>query len=647
MGGLAKKLLASAGGSVAKDPYFKDTVLLLNGDDAVDGKQNNTFLDSSVNNLAISAFGNVSQGSFSPFSKEAGKWGVSFDGSGDYLTVPTIILDGDFTVELWFYQSATVSSYLILTGYGTSSSWLGFTSNNTTFTVAGYNGLIAQVAIPSGLNKWTHYAVTKAGSIWRLFVDGVQYGGDLSNTLPLCIDRIGAYGTQYNPNGYISNLRVVKGTALYTANFTPPTSPLTAVAGTSLLCCQDNQFKDNSANNFTLTPNGNVAVTPFSPFANSAAYRPVVNGGSGYFNSSYLRVASGVLEANGDVTIEAWIYPFTTLVDGLFDGGPNQTNIIRNHNNQAGVNKFSRQGQESTGATFTVKPNSWQHLAVTYSSGVIRVFVDGILAGTGSYSSGYSAGSNFTVGSINNTYSYFNGIIGEFRVVKSVIYTTNFTPPTGPLTPITNTSLLLNFTNAGIYDNTGMNNIETVGNARVSTSVKKYGTGAMYFDGSGDYLTFARTEAFNFSTGDFTVEAWVYPTVINSIFDAIFSISGTSGNWNATGNGMVISVAILSMASTATNGVAYSSSVSANTWSHLAVSRSGSTVRVFINGTTVLTHTNSVAIGGTTNGNPTIGVFDGGTRYPFTGYIDDLRITKGVARYTANFTPPNEPLPIE
>jgi hypothetical protein len=55
-------------------------------------------------------------------------------------------------------------------------------------------------------------------------------------------------------------------------------------------------------------------------------------------------------------------------------------------------------------------------------------------------------------------------------------------------TAITNTSLLLLAPNAGIFDNTGKNNLETVGNAQIDTSVKKYGTGSMEFDGTGDYL---------------------------------------------------------------------------------------------------------------------------------------------------------------
>jgi hypothetical protein len=104
-----------------------------------------------------------------------------------------------------------------------------------------------------------------------------------------------------------------------------------------------------------------------------------------------------------------------------------------------------------------------------------------------------------------------NGYISDIRVVKgTAVYTTTFTPPTAPLNAITNTSYLLKFTNAGIYDHAMLNDLETVGNAQVSTSVVKYGTGSMYFDGAGDYLSRPASSLYALGTGDFTIEAWVY-----------------------------------------------------------------------------------------------------------------------------------------
>jgi len=173
-----------------------------------------------------------------------------------------------------------------------------------------------------------------------------------------------------------------------------------------------------------------------------------------------------------------------------------------------------------------------------------------------------------------------------------------------------------------------------VGNAQISTSVSKFGGASLAFDGTSDYLLAPSTPNFAFGTGDFTVEMWLYPTAsfgsggvnivgINSSGGGLF-VGGTNKiAWNLFGTGDL---------------VAFSSFTSSynNVWTHVAYTRSGTTGRLFINGTqqasgtdsTNYTVTTNFAIGAANNGNQA-----------YTGYIDDLRITKGIARYTTNFTP--------
>jgi hypothetical protein len=110
-----------------------------------------------------------------------------------------------------------------------------------------------------------------------------------------------------------------------------------------------------------------------------------------------------------------------------------------------------------------------------------------------------------------STTSSVNGYLSNLRALQgTALYTTSNTPPTTPLTAITNTALLLNFTNGQIFDNAMMSNFVTVGNAQISTSIFKYGTGSIAFNGSTSYLTSNANLTNNFSTGNFTIECWVY-----------------------------------------------------------------------------------------------------------------------------------------
>lgn len=169
------------------------------------------------------------------------------------------------------------------------------------------------------------------------------------------------------------------------------------------------------------------------------------------------------------------------------------------------------------------------------------------------------------------------------------------------------------------------------GNAQISTAQSKFGGSSLYLDGNGDYLVVPASTDFLF-TGDFTIEAWVYPTAGS---DSIIGMNGSvialkfggDNKFRLYANGWSIGSA---------------SADALNTWHHVAVSRSGSTVRMYVNGVQVATTTDSGNIGSSSSplriGTDTEFVM-------FAGYIDDLRVTKGVARYTAGFTPPTEPFP--
>jgi hypothetical protein len=280
------------------------------------------------------------------------------------------------------------------------------------------------------------------------------------------------------------------------------------------------------------------------------------------------------------------------------------------------------------------------------------LYINGVQGATSTVSISYPDSSNpIQIGaSWNGSTSTFpyTGYISNTRVViGTAVYTAAFTPPTAPLTAITNTSLLLNFTNAGITDATAKNVLETVGNAQISTAQSKFGGSSMYFDGTGDYLTsnVATPDLYAFGSGDFTIECWVY-------FSGVASVQCFYDSRPASTQGAYPLIYLNSDGTiryfVSSADQITSSAVSANTWYHLAVSRSGTSTKLFINGNqSGSTYTDSTSYLNA-SGRPWIGINANTTNTQgLNGYIDDLRITKGFARYTANFTPPSVALPVK
>jgi hypothetical protein len=170
--------------------------------------------------------------------------------------------------------------------------------------------------------------------------------------------------------------------------------------------------------------------------------------------------------------------------------------------------------------------------------------------------------------------------------------------------------------------------------ATISTTQSKFGGSSAYFTG-GAYLTAPTGDDFRFS-GNFTIDYWVY----------FSSISGSQTMFDGRVNENAITIlqsgGTLYLWSGGGNVITASSAISAATWTHIAVTRSGTDVKLFVNGTQVgSTWTSSATFA---DGRCWIGSGYDGT-YQFNGYIDEFRISKGVARWTSNFTPPTEQYP--
>jgi hypothetical protein len=686
MSGIFAGLLA--GGGASGDASWSYVSMLLSTT-SLSNANNNLFVDSSGAFNPISRTGNTTQGSFTPYGP---LWSNFFDGSGDYFTVPytTANFDWytggvDFTIEYWFFaNSLTGTSYVdggvtksTLVGNrdatGTTDYWSFGPNAGGTVTFYYFNG--SPIAVNStatiNANSWNHIAMTKTSSGITIFVNGVAQtttaisGTPQSSTsFPLTVGQ----GNNTSFNGYVSNLRIVRGTAIYSGSFTVPTSPLTAVTNTKLLTCQSNRFIDNSTNALTLTVTGNTAVQKFSPFSSASPgivyNQSDITNWSGYFDGTgdFLQTPSNAAFAlgTGDYTVECWLYATSAPSDmGIYEGrstGSSSDGFTLTAFSSSVIRIFAGGVLVSSSGTNYV--GQWVHVAVTRASGTTTLWINGVSQGTSATSYNCTntdavvGGGRYSAGSSVNT--YFPGYISNFRIVKgTAVYTSGFTPPTTNLTAISGTSLLT-CQNAAFTDNSTNNFVVTInGNTTVTgnSPFNTVGYWSGYLDGS-SYWTVSTSTALDVwdnGAGSFTVEAWIFATasIGNNVSIVAKAPNNGSPSWTP-GWAFQVFNGYLNVNTPSDTRLFNSNttSVPLNQWVHCALVKSGSTVSIYQNGTRVGTTTNSTAYSNTTDA-VSIGVDRNFAGTKLTGYVSNVRMVKGTAVYDptqTTLTVPTSPL---
>lgn len=612
------------------------------------GVNNNYILDYSNVNNTVTRFGNATQGSFSPYS--AHNWSNYFDGDGDYLTVPGNaafnLNSGSWTIECWFYTTASKLATIVSQG---GSTWR-IQQNGTTIV---YNASTDRItgSIAASLNTWNHVALVSnsgTGTI-TLYINGSSAGS--TNAYPASSNTDSVYiginpeSSAWAYQGYISNLRVVKGTAVYTTNFTPPTTTLTAISGTSLLTCADNRFIDKSSNAYGVTVNGNTRVTNFTVFKPTSEYLASQHGGSMYFDGTgdYLTVPYSTTAFDwwtSNYTIEAWVYPTSFTGWSYSDGANIKPTLIGNkavstteHYWGFGLNTsgnvyfaYYNGASQGAGTSSAATLNAWNHIAFVKSGTSLVLYLNGVGTSIGSFSGNSTSGTGqpLTIGVGNS--AYINGYVSNLRIVKgTAVYTSNFTPPASPVLPVQGTTLLLNGTSSAIVDATSRNVLETVGDAKITNALSKFGGSSIYLDGNGDYLSIPDSLNIRLGSSNFTMEGWFWFDGNQDSF-SLFQ-KATSYQLKSDANRWVFQTP-------AANIFVASFSLAHSQWLHIALVRNGSTTTLYINGSA---YTNGSSADAPDSTSPLqIGSGEG----TFKGYMQDVRITRGIARYTTNFTPP-------
>jgi hypothetical protein len=437
-----------------------------------------------------------------------------------------------------------------------------------------------------------------------------------------------------------------------------PTERLSSDSSTKLLICHLPYIADGSNLNETITVNGDPTTKPFSPY-DYVEYSAADHGGSVFITgSSKLEVTSCDAFSNigtGDYTLECWHYNSTNDSGDALDfrnAGGGVALVI----SSGALKTYYAGTPAATSANSIVKPYQWNHLVFCRVSGVLKGYVNGkqvfTINDTNNLSG--SAGTGY-IGS-NSGSSYLNGYFSDVRMTNKGVYTGEFTPPTTPLSTTqssgTNISaistseckVLVKGTDASIIDKSQGTNLKLFGTTTGSTGQVRTGdwanTKTMYFDGNSDYITIPNNELYGFGTGDWTIETWLYCTKtggFNAIFDTRVGSGTQSGNF---GIGMYNTGRVQLFS----GGIFYypTNTLSFNTWQHFAVVKNSGTTTMYFNGTAASsTYSDSRDYG---SSQPVqIGKDDTASNY-FGGYMQDFRITKDLARYAANFTPPSAPL---
>ena len=646
-----------------------DETILSIGTSSTNGLDNSTFIDRSTNAHTVTTSGSPIQTTFNPYLDN---WSVEFpDGANKYLQVAASndlnFGTGDFTIECWYYHlpktaSDTDRRYLIHTEQSWNGTrWILYTGfDNNKFSFYTYQDYIANSNSPMLVSssdpspyQWHHIALTRSGNTFRLFINGVleasstRYTGSVgADTYPTFIGG-GANQTNRMLAGIVSNIRIVKGTALYTSAFTPPTEKLTAVSGTSLLTCQSNRFIDNSSSDLAITIAGDPVVSAFNPFGQESEYAAGENKGSFRLESGDWvqspSTSQSSLSYTQDWTIEFWAYmdnDLTSVAQILFnsvEGTGSWYPYIGSNIRAGGQLQTQAVGGEHL-TTGYVNPYEWFHVALVhdYSANELKTYLNGTLVQTLSKTFTFTTGAirfnSYTINTASN-YPTLGGHISDFRwTIGSTVYTSDFTPPTAPVGN-TNAGIYVPFDNSGIFDKTGNHTLTLLGDAATSATQTKFANTAMSFDGSGDGVFISEIDPIG--TSDFTIEGWFNTASVALQYQILADYrAGTTQGAYPT---IFLNYANLKYLHSSTFLINGTTTLSANTWYHFALCRSGSTTKMFLNGVQEgSTYSDTTDYIGSTLYVGTNGFGNGHTN----GYIENFQILKGVAKYTANFTPP-------
>lgn len=628
---------------------------------------------------------------------------ATFDGTDDYISVPdALAFYPDYvTAELWVQFTNLTHASSALISKSENGGWAlrvdtvaGVASGQKSLQFLAYrSGVPTYAGFPvSSLSANVPYHVvgTYDGRYTRLFIDGILVAlKDSTTTAPISYNSnnsliIGAEaGPLTTPTGeYLPG--TLDDVSVYVGALSSDVILARYRSGTGRITYREDPFWDkvvcslhmngsNGSTTFTdskggttWTAYGNASIsTTQSKFGGASAY---FDGSGDYIRTTY--VPTTMNWWTGNFTLECWVYPTS-----LTNWGPSYSRMIGNMDATGATNWWSF-GPNASGyvslyyydgtaytitTTTTISANAWSHIALVVVGTRINIYINGVSRGTGTITGNPTASASFplTIGQYGNT--CIAGYIDDLRITRAARYLKTFTPPVEQFPdrqcvsdtqdPFWNETVLLmhmnGANNSTTFTDVRGKTVTAFDNAKISTAQSKFGGSSAYFDGASDYISIPDSADFDFGSGPFTVEMWIYPTSTSSqrLFMgqsdsggsnySPFRLEIVSGNYNflisQTGSAWAGGTGTLTAPATA------------NTWTHIALVRLDTTVTLYVDGAAKGSRTISGAI--FNSASPMlIGAGNAGG-FAFAGYIDELRVTKGAARYTRDFAPPKLPFP--
>ena len=480
---------------------------------------------------------------------------VQFDGTGDYLSLASSgdfnFGTGDFTLECWIYAlnlSGVDKCIVEFRGSSVSTDgWVWFINSNNVMQIYDNSPYSASSGIIS-ISQWNHLSICRKNGVLTYYLNGISSGSvnysSSTNASSTGIRIATRQDTTNSFNGHISNLRVLKGTALYTKNFTPPSRELTVIPNTVLLACTSTTNTAQEATGKTITVNGNAVANELTP---GLLTDVVKSGGTSAITGSvefdgtgdYLTLASSgdFAFGIGDFTVEMWVY-HTDLTGQQTYFGDTWGSTAGIYTYKTSNNEISLYdtAQRSLSAFNVISANTWYHIAWTRQSGILRAFLNGSLVDSDTYTGNFTTTQYYVGDTAGTSSGGMIGFISNLRVLKGqALYTGSFIPPSRELKKIPNTVLLCCKNSSDPTAEETGKTITANGDPAASNFTPQIGSdGSVTFDGVTKintpnyfYLPTGNTENRGRGRGVFTISAGT-PANSNAINYLQISSSGNS-----------------------------------------------------------------------------------------------------------------------